>query len=78
MEVGAQEEALRSVFEEKVRAGWLYLDPLAKIYRSTWKGACMTACSHIQPMKDIRKSQERRKSQAMLKELDASRQRRQV
>ena len=71
-EITAQEQRMIEDFEEQVQFGRLYLERTSNLYRPTWKGAYLMTWSQLQPMKNIRNSQDHRKSVASLKELEAS------
>ena len=71
-EIAVQEQRMIEDFEEQVQFGRLYLDRTSNLYRPTWKGAYLMTWSQLQPMKNIRNSQDHRKSAASLKELEAS------
>ena len=55
--------------EDQVRFGRLYLDHKLNMYRPTWKRACLMTWGKLPPMKSLRESKERAKSQAALKAL---------
>ncbi len=69
-EITVQEQRMIEDFEEQVQFGRMYLDRTSNLYRPTWKGAYLMTWSQLQPMKNIRNSQEHRKSVASLKELE--------
>ena len=71
-EIVRQQERMVEDYEEQVKFGRLYLDRSLGMYRPTWPGAYLMTWSQLPPMKDLRRAQERRKSQAALKELAAA------
>ena len=71
-EVTMQQERMVEDYEEQVKFGRLYLDQSLGMYRPTWPGAYRMTWSQLPPMKELRRAQERRKSEAALKELAAA------
>lgn len=71
-EIAAQERRLVEDYDTQVKFGRLFLDRSAGVYRPTWQGAYLMTWSQLQPMKNMRQDQERRKTQATLKELEAA------
>lgn len=71
-EVAIQQGRMVEDYEEQVKFGRLYLDRNLGMYRPTWPGAYLMTWSQLPPMKELRRAQERRKSEAALKELAAA------
>ena len=71
-EIAIQQGRLIEDYETQVKFGRLYLDRNARMYRPTWQGAYLMTWSQLPPMKELRRAQERRKTQAALKELESA------
>ena len=78
MEMPVQVRRMVESLEDQVGFGRLYLDCKLNMYRPTWKGAYLMTWGLLPPMKSLRESRERAKSQAALKVLQASPLRQQV
>jgi hypothetical protein len=56
-------------FPHWVASGYYYLDEPARLYRATWKGACLMTWRSLWPVPPIRRALRRRRAARMLREL---------